>query len=128
MGSSSNVSGVLGSGEPTVSSSSGLAKTSPGILSSSSGTMFVLRGSSMSGRCRPCSVLARLRESGLLGAESIRVKDREGWRFLGRCDMVGGVARPVYRFQVSCAAVASRRYLRPASCGAGDAELACAGG
>jgi hypothetical protein len=38
----------------------------------------------MSDACGPCSVFARLRESGLLGAESSRVKEREGCRFLGR--------------------------------------------
>jgi hypothetical protein len=38
----------------------------------------------MSGTWGPCSVLARLRESELLGADSRRVKDREGCRFPGR--------------------------------------------
>jgi hypothetical protein len=38
----------------------------------------------MSGTWGACRVLARLRESGLLGAESRRVKEREAWRLLGR--------------------------------------------
>lgn len=42
----------------------------------------------MSGTAGPCSVLARLRDSGLLGVESSRVNDREGWRLLGRADMM----------------------------------------
>ena len=85
MGSSSKVSGTLDSSLSSSScSSSFFANTSPSVFSSSSGTMAAFNGSSMSDACGPCSVLARLRESGLLGAESSRVKEREGCRFLGR--------------------------------------------
>jgi hypothetical protein len=86
MGSSSKVSGAA-SCDSASPSSSFLTKTSPSAVSSSSTTMFALRGSSISGTCGPCSVLARLRESGLLGAGSSRVNEREGWRLFGR----GGV-------------------------------------
>jgi hypothetical protein len=84
MGSSSNESGAAARCGVVDSSSSFFTKTSPSAASSSSGTMFALRGSSMSDTGGPCSVLARLRDSGLLGAASSRVKEREGCRLLGR--------------------------------------------
>ena len=89
IGSSSKVSGTLGSSLSWCSSSSSFfANTSPSGFSSSSGTMAALSGSSMSDAFGPCSVFARLRERGLLGAESRRVKEREGCKFLGRSAMV----------------------------------------
>jgi len=104
MGSSSNESGAASCGVVD-SSSSFFANTSPSAASSSSGSMFALRGSSMSVTRGPCSVLARLRDSGLLGADSSRVKDREGCRFLGRAAILEctdtGLAACV--LSVSCA-------------------------
>lgn len=46
----------------------------------------------MSDTWGPWSVLALLRDPGLAGAGSRRVNEREGWRFLGRADIMG-VAR-----------------------------------
>jgi hypothetical protein len=83
IGSSSNESDAASCGVAD-SSSSFLTNTSPSAASSSSGTMFALRGSSMFDTGGPCSVLARLRDSGLLGVASSRVKEREGCRLLGR--------------------------------------------
>lgn len=87
IGSSSNTSGV-GCARLSCSSSSFLANTSPSTVSSSSGTTLVLRGSSMSVTCGPCSVLARLRDAFVLGAASSREKDRVVCKSLGRPDMM----------------------------------------
>jgi hypothetical protein len=86
MGSSSKESGVASCAVAS-SSSSCLTNTSLSTVSSSSGTMLALRGSSISETGGPCSVLARLRDSVLLGADSRRVKEREGCRLLGRADI-----------------------------------------
>jgi hypothetical protein len=92
MGSSSNVSTAASCAEAS-SSSSFFTNTSLSGASSSSRTMFVLRGSSMSDTWGgPWSVLARFRDMGLFGVESRRVKEREGCRFLGRADMVATTA------------------------------------
>ena len=45
----------------------------------------------MSATCGSWSVFARLRDSGLLGVDSSRVKDREGSSFAGRADIVATV-------------------------------------